>query len=181
MTLVKRTVGGGMRSYTGKQIFPLDPRVEDFDIVDIAHALSNLCRFGGHTQKFYSVAEHSVGVSHKVKKSEALTALLHDASEAYLVDMPRPIKAYMPQYKQIEARLQEIISERYNLIYPFPESVHIADDRILVTEMRDLMIGIQPWEGMPKPYADQIVGLPPKKAEKLFLSRFTELSFEEKE
>jgi len=170
-----------MRSYTGKQIFPLDPRHEDFDILDIAHALSNLCRFGGHVKKFYSVAEHSVYVSQHTKKGSALAGLMHDASEAYLVDMPRPIKIHMPQYKEIEANLQKFIAERYGIPYPFPPDVHIADDRILVSEMRDLMIGVQPWPGMPKPYPQPIAALTPKKAEKLFLDRFKELSFEEKD
>lgn len=178
MTIVKRTDGGGLRSYTGKLVFPLDPREEDFDIIDIAHALSNLCRFGGHVKTFYSVAEHSVYVSYHTKPKEALVGLLHDASEAYLVDMPRPIKTYMPQYRDIEENLQRFISQKFGLTWPFPASVHTADNRILVSEMRDLMTSVTPWPGMPKAYKDTIVGLAPKKAEKLFLARYDELTKE---
>lgn len=178
MITVKRSDGGGLRSYTGKMVYPLDPRIEDFDITDIAHALSNLCRFGGHVKTFYSVAEHSVYVSQHVKPKDALAGLLHDASEAYVVDMPRPIKNYMPQYRDIEENVQRFIAERFGLTWPFPAGVHIADNRILVSEMRDLMPTVSPWPGMPKPYKEEVVGLAPKKAEKLFLARYKELTKE---
>lgn len=174
--MVKRGEGGGLRTYTGRLVYPLDPALEDFDIKDIAHALSNLCRFGGHVKKFYSVAEHSVYVSYHTKKSEALIGLLHDASEAYLVDMPRPIKTYMPQYRDIEENIQRMVSEKFGLRWPFPASVHEADNRILISEMRDLMTQVSPWPGMPKPYVDKIEAVSPIKAEKLFMNRYNELT-----
>jgi hypothetical protein len=169
-----------MATFSGRHVWPLNPRVEDIDIKDIAHALSNLCRFGGHTRKFYSVAEHSVYVSNHTKKADALAGLLHDASEAYLVDLPRPIKTHMPSYRDAEERLQKVIADKFNLYWPFPASVHEADNRILLSEMRDLMPQIYLWPGAPKPYADKVLGLSPVRAAKLFIDRYRELTTKEK-
>ena len=101
-------LAGWIQTYTGKKFWPLDPRPEDVDIVDIAHALSMQCRFGGHCLRFYSTAEHSVYVSHHCG-SAALIGLLHDGSEAYLLDMLAPIKEYMPDYKAAEKRCQAAV------------------------------------------------------------------------
>jgi hypothetical protein len=84
--------GDWMQTFTGRAFYPLDPRPEDIDPVDIAHALSLICRYGGHSSRFYSVAEHCVLMSHAVAPEHALWALLHDATEAYLGDMIRPLK-----------------------------------------------------------------------------------------
>src|SRR5271165_7548492 len=86
--------GDWIQTYTGRVMYPLDPRPEEINIIDIAHALSNLCRFTGHVRTFYSVAEHSVRVSQHCDPKDALWGLLHDASEAYLADMSRPMKRY---------------------------------------------------------------------------------------
>ena len=80
--------GGWIQTYTGRQFWPLDPRIEDIDIHDIAHALSHQCRYSGHCLRFYSVAEHSVLLSHHVAGEHMLWALLHDAWEAYLAAIP---------------------------------------------------------------------------------------------
>lgn len=81
-----------MQTYTGRVFWPLEPRPEDVDIVDIAHALANLCRYGGHSKVFYSVAHHSVLVSQIVPPADALWGLMHDSAEAYVIDLIRPIK-----------------------------------------------------------------------------------------
>lgn len=81
-----------IQTFSGRQFFPLEPRVEDVCIEDIAHGLSNLCRYAGHCECFYSVAQHCLLVSRVVPREHALRGLLHDASEAYLIDVPRPIK-----------------------------------------------------------------------------------------
>ena len=102
---------------TGKQFWPLDPRPEDIDIRDIAHALSLVNRYGGHTPTPYSVAEHSLYVAEYVaaRHGRPLRALLHDASEAYLGDMVRPVKHQLPEFQAAEDRLQAVIEERFGL------------------------------------------------------------------
>lgn len=178
-----------IKVFTGK-IFPvLEPNPDLVDIRDIAHALSNQCRFSGHTAKFYSVAEHSVRVSREVSPENALCALLHDATEAYLVDMPRPIK-YASElgkhYKAIEAKLWLALSKRFAVPEEMPEEIHLADAKMLRTEMRDLMGGVygkftqregysmEPTSN-PDCYEGIIYPMPPHKAEEKFLKRFEQL------
>lgn len=131
--------GPWIQTYTGKAFFPLDPRPEDIDIEDIAHALSHLCRYGGHCNKFYSVAQHSIHVAEALPDDIKLWGLLHDATEAYLVDVPRPIKSLLPQYKDIEANIWDAIKLKFGLVGVTPKAVHDADNAILVDEMYALM------------------------------------------
>ena len=165
-----------IQTYTGKQFWPLDPKPEHIDIIDIAHALSFLCRFNGHSLKFYSVAEHCVRASYEVKKEIALWGLLHDAAEAYLSDFPRPIKRQIPIYKEMENRLLKIIIEHFGLKWPVPDDIPIVDNRLLVTEARDLMVKPPaPWNINHEPYPEKIIPLTPEQAEQDFMNRFEEL------
>lgn len=107
--------GNFMQSYTGKKFYSLDPRPEDIDIVDIAHALSMQCRYNGHYRRFYSVAEHCVLLSKLFTAEYALWALLHDETEAYVGDMVRPLKAHLPDYCAAEDRVMIAIAERFGL------------------------------------------------------------------
>lgn len=176
-------------TYTGRRFFPLIPQAEDIDIRDIAHALSNQCRFTGHTRDFYSVAQHSVLVSLNCDPQDALWGLLHDAPEAYLVDLATPLKLSMelgPTYRWFEGGLMLSICDRFNIPRGEPKSVKLADKRSLVTEQRDLMgVGELEWwaeatEGhYPyEPFEEEIIPLPPKTSELLFLRRFDELTGE---
>ena len=132
--------GDWMQTFTGRRFYPLSPRAEDIDPADIAHALSLLCRYGGHVDRFYSVAEHCVLMSEAVAPEHALWALLHDATEAYVVDVPRPLKRNLPGYKDIESVVMAAIVERFGLPSVFmPDEVHDADNRILLTERNALM------------------------------------------
>lgn len=134
--------GDWMQTYSGRQFWPLDPRPDEIHIEDIGHALSNQCRFAGHCRTFYSVAEHSVRVAEIVPPDEALWALLHDAPEAYLVDLPRPLKrsaGFAPRYREVEDRLMAVVCERFGLPVVMPERVKEADNVLLMTEARDLM------------------------------------------
>lgn len=171
---------GWIQTYTGKQFWPLEPRIEDIDIRDIAHALSNLCRFAGHVEQFYSVAQHSVLVSHIVPPQHALRGLLHDASEAYLIDLPRPIKhaAVMGAYRAAEAHLQGMIYERFGLKPEDPESVKSADNRIFKAERRDLLKASRAdWQDFDVAAVEtKITPWTPLLAETLFKQRFNELS-----
>lgn len=137
--------GSWMHTFTGKRFYPLDPRVEDIDIRDIAHSLSLQCRYNGHVQRFYSVAEHCVLMADWVYDQDsaqnALWALLHDATEAYVGDMIRPLKKYMPDFIATEDRVMAVIAEKFGLYTTeMPDIVKEADNRILLTERDALMV-----------------------------------------
>jgi 5'-deoxynucleotidase YfbR-like HD superfamily hydrolase len=172
-------IGDWIQTYSGRQFWPLDPRLEDVDIIDIAHSLSNMCRFAGHVKKFYSVAEHCVRVSYVCDPQFALWGLLHDASEAYLVDLPRPIKhsGALDAYKAFEKDVQDVICERFGLPKTEPPNVKEADTILLLTEQRDLM-GRQtkPWKDKATPLDTVILPLNPEQAELEFMIRFKELT-----
>ena len=124
---------------TGMPFDLLAPTAEMVQPLDIAHALAHLCRFNGHTLQHYSVAEHSIRVAQLVPAEHQLAALLHDATEAYVGDMVRPLKQVLPGYQQIEQRVWKAICQRFDLDPVLPECVHQADMVMLATERRDLM------------------------------------------
>ena len=131
--------GDWMQTATGRQFWPLDPRPDEVHIEDIAAALSKVCRFGGHCLQFYSVAEHCVHVANAAPAPFALDALLHDASEAYLCDIIRPIKPYLTNYLDIEARLEHVIATRFGLQWPLAREVKRLDNAILADERAQVM------------------------------------------
>lgn len=180
--------GGWIQTYSGKEFYPLDPRMEDIDILDIAHALSNMCRFGGHVRTFYSVADHSVFVSKLVEgylrasdaqleeiRQGAFAGLLHDASEAYLVDLPTPVKRSVVGYSTHEAFVQKLVEVKFGVEDHWPGLVKYCDEVALATEMRDLM----PPRNIPNiqfaAAGRYIVPLVPTNAKHEFLTRFTDL------
>lgn len=184
--------GGCILTYTGRTIYPLDPRSEEIDLHDIAHALANICRYTGHVESYYSVAEHSVRVSELCEErvarpyspdtyQMALEGLMHDASEAYLGDVARPIKqaSYVGKlYGKAEDRLMEIIAEKYGTTWPIPDVVAWADNVLLRTEQRDLMpypnelYTLEQYEMLP----NTISPWSPEEAEIEFLDRYHELA-----
>ena len=167
-----------IQTFSGKKFKPLNADIEDICIKDIAHALSQICRFTGHCKNFYSVAEHSVHVSKNCDPKEALFGLLHDGSEAYLTDVSSPLKrsGKFEAYKKIEKKLQTLIYKKYCGGTLEPASVKIADTRMLATEARDLMSPLhQDWIQPAEPYLFKINGWSNKIAEKKFLDRFHEL------
>ena len=129
-----------IQTQSGKIIDLLHPDPYLLNINDIAHALSHLCRFGGHTREFYSVANHSLLVALNVPEEDAMAGLMHDATEAYCQDLVGPLKALLPDYRDIEAGLWEAIAWKYRLPEELPASVKQADKIVLVTEQRDLMV-----------------------------------------
>lgn len=128
-----------LETQSGTLIDIADPQPDQIYIRDIAHALSMQCRFGGHTKHHYSVAQHSVNVSYLVPKEHALQALLHDATEAYLVDIPTPIKRLLRDYKPLEERLWSCIAAKYGVPKELHASVKEADSRICISEKIELI------------------------------------------
>lgn len=139
------------------------------DDQDIAQALSRICRFCGHSRQFYSVAQHCVHVSEIVPREDALAALLHDATEAYIGDLVSPLKSMLPAYKAIEQRLWSAIAQRFSVDPVLPASVKQADLQLLAIERRDLLPdspmewpcleNIEPLEDPIEPWSPDIASL----------------------
>lgn len=168
--------GQWMQTFTGCQFWPLDPRPDEIHIEDIAHALSMQCRYAGHCIRFYSVAEHSVLLARHVSPENRLWALLHDASEAYLVDVPRPIKADLDNYREIESRVMAAVCQRFGLPPDMPDEVHEADNRIIGDERANLSSCVAEWSDPPAPLGIEPAYLSPASAESLFLDAFGRLA-----
>jgi hypothetical protein len=168
--------GDWIQTATGRPFWPIDPRPADIDIEDIAHALSMLCRFGGHCLRFYSVAEHSVLLSRHVAPEHKLWALLHDASEAYLVDVPRPLKPFLRGYREAEDKIMRAVCERYRLPPEMPEAVKAADTSLLMDEAAQNMSRPHiEWELKASPLGVTLEYLEPSEAREAFLCAFEEL------
>lgn len=129
-----------IRLYSGTYFNPTFPDIDKIHIEDIAHGLSMHCRFGGHTKVFYSVAEHCINVSKNVFRCNRLAALLHDASEAYLYDVPKPIKVNLIGYSEMEDNIMRLISQKFGFEYPLNNDVKSADMTLLSLEWEKLVI-----------------------------------------
>lgn len=170
--------GDFMQTATGRKFWPLDPRADEVFIDDIAHSLSLQCRYAGHCLRFYSVAEHSVLMARKLRwegVDVALWALLHDAAEAYTVDVPRPLKRHLVGYKEAEAKVMAAIAERFGLADEMPAVVHDADNRIIGDELANLVP--MDWHAR---YAGEELGVElkywsPEKAREEFMATFDAL------
>lgn len=149
-----------IQTYTGRKFDLLAPTADMICLRDIAHSLAHLCRFTGHTKRFYSVAEHSLWVSQCVPDMHALSGLLHDATEAYLGDVSTPLKSLLPDYKLMEQRLWHVIADKYGVPRVLPDCVKQMDLCALVTERRDLLNPSEHrWDDMLEnitPYAAEI-------------------------
>jgi hypothetical protein len=174
--------GDWILTYTGRKFFPLDPLVDDIDIIDIAHSLSNQCRFAGHCTKFYSVAQHCIIVAMMSPDEHKLHGLLNDSAEAYLVDIPSPLKRSpeFKAYRNAEARVMTTICQKFGLEPIEPPSVKLVDKRMLATEARDMTInGGLGWESITeRPYDFHVKPWTPKQAKTKFLTMFDKLTKE---
>jgi hypothetical protein len=188
--------GDWMQTFTGRQFWPLDPRPEEIDPLDVAHSLGYQCRYGGHTKRFYSVAEHCIlmslwvqewchnaeaegraPIADEVIRITALAALLHDATEAYVVDVPRPLKRHLEGYFEIEQRVAVSVALRFGLpSWELPSIVHEADNRILMDERAQLLSPPpQRWALELEPLGVGIDCLPPHRAAEAYLARLESL------
>lgn len=128
-------------TYSGGSFNVLDPRPSDVRLIDIAHSLAHICRYTGHTSQLWSVAAHCLEVSDRLGRlgctfTEQLQGLVHDASEAYLVDLPRPLKQNVwPEYRAIEARVEAAICVALDVPRPFSSIVHTVDDIMVYAEV----------------------------------------------
>lgn len=173
-TNIERT-GNWIQTFSGLSFYPKDPRLDDICIRDIAHSLSMMCRFNGHCSRFYSVAEHSCHMYDLARTSEIKKwALMHDASEAYICDIPSPIKSYLTNYKQIESDVMRIICLKFGLDLEQPDEVHKLDHGMLSTEKEALMIDDKHWGSMEEPLHVKLQCWLPEQAEKEFLRRYVE-------
>jgi len=163
--------GAWITTYTGKKFHFRNPSVDEVCIEDIAHHLSLLCRFTGAIKEFYSVAEHSIRVAGIVPKPLKLSALLHDAAEAYINDISRPVK-YTHRLDKTEKAIMDVVAKKYK-ITPYAPEIKEADDILIATEARDLMPNTDAWAKLPQPLADKIHPFTSYEyVEHLFLIRF---------
>lgn len=175
-----------IRTVSGIYVDIVNPKPEMFKIEDMAHSLSRQPRWGGHLPDFdqipnlteeqfrrikdidnYSVAQHSCLVADIVSKPNKKTALMHDGSEAFLCDMPSPIKKLLSQYQELEDRIMKVISEKFQFEWPMPQEVKDADQIMLLAEWHGLMLQ--------QPSKNPILPLKASVARKLFLDTFHSL------
>lgn len=129
---------GVIKTFSGTFIDVLNPKLEDIHIEDIAHALSFQCRWGGHIPVFHSVAAHSIHCCDLAPDNLKFQMLMHDASEAYLCDIPSPIKSSLTEYREIEKNLMSKIAEKFGFAWPLQLEGHLIDLEVLNLEWRRL-------------------------------------------
>lgn len=174
--------GPWLQTFSGGRFWPLDPRVEDIRIEDITWSLAKICRYGGHTKFFYSVGQHCVLGSRVVQDrtqdpKQALAFLLHDASEAYLLDMLRPLKR-LPDfqfYKFLERSCMGVIGEKFSVTFDYP-IIKEVDNQLLFTERRDLMVNCWEWEHEVAPLNETILPWTWQEAGDRFTQQFADLT-----
>ena len=176
--------GPYLQTVSGRRVDPFDPDPSQLDIGDIARALGNLCRFGGHSRVFYSVAQHSVIVSELVEQrggdaEDVFAALMHDASEAYLGDMPHPIKHRSPlgaAFRAAEEHLEAAIRDRFGIRADVPE-IKRADPALLATERRAFSAESWHWPELDgvEPLDLELRAWTPDEATAKFAARFAAL------
>jgi len=140
------TRGNAILTYTNTMFYPLAPRADEVKLEDIAHALSQMCRANGHFKTFYSVAQHSISCAKEAKARGLsdrmqLACLLHDASEAYISDITRPVKCYLDEYRKMEEHLQKVVYEKFGIEYLTDEErrqLHDIDNALLHHEFENL-------------------------------------------
>lgn len=162
---------------SGLQFFPFNPDRNKFLITDIAHSLSMVNRYNGHTPLPYSVAQHCVYVSLECDPKDAFWGLMHDASEAYIGDLISPVKRFMPAYTEVEDVIMAAVCRTFGMDLKMPDSVKKADLTVLAAEARDLF-PVKPadWKLPYPPVARKIKPVGWRAAQRMFLGRYNELA-----
>lgn len=168
--------GMWMQTHSGQRFYPADPLPSQIDIRDIAEGLSKECRYNGQCKGFYSVAEHSILVASVLPNHLKLQGLMHDATEAYLKDIPRPLKVLLPGYRALEEQLWTVIAERFNLDPVMHPLVKQADDAVLLAEKEQIMGRSAPWSIPGRPANVTIRRMDPDEARFEFMAAFMELT-----
>lgn len=167
---------GAIRTLSGRYFSFKSPQDYKFDIEEIGHALSHICRYTGHVKEFYSVAQHSVLVSYCVPELHVKTAFGHDFAESVLGDVSSPLKAELSEYRAMEHIVEREIARQFGLIFPHPPSVKNADLRVMLAEMRDLKNGyVSADYPKLKPIDYPIRPMEPKMAFTYFMNRWEEI------
>lgn len=167
-----------IQTYTGRAFWPLKPQADALSIIDIAHALSNQCRYSGHVAYFYSVAQHCCLLASHVAKNhgtpeQCLQILMHDAAEAYLVDIPRPVKQFMPQYRVWDKAINDTVRQWMGWAdLPILDFQDDLDSRVIVDERAALLGGTLDWGHRMRPVGITIQRWTPEQAEKQFLLQY---------
>lgn len=180
MEHVEKRKGDWIQTYSGVQFYPLDPRPGDIVLADIIHSLSNQCRYGGHALAFYSVAEHSALLATWIYEKTrdphlAMAGLMHDAAEAYILDIPRPIKQMLPDYIAIEKNLEKMIFDHFGISDKHLAEIKQWDTAILMDERRVLFKKAIPWGTDCEPLGVQLRCLRPDDAAAFFAVIFAAL------
>lgn len=165
-----------IQTFTGRRFDVFDPNPDHIHLLDIAVALGNTCRFSGHVPYHYSVGQHSLLMSRVVPPAVAMEALLHDAAEAYMGDVPRPIKQGLQDYNAVMEMVETAVAMRFGLVYPWPDEIHAADMRMVITEAHAFGKDTAGWGIDAAPYGDVVVAqMNPLDVRGLFIDRFLEL------
>lgn len=171
-------------TFTGRAFDIVAPASRDISIRDIAHSLSLQCRFGGHCQRFYSLAEHCLFLSRLVDPPLALCALLHEAAHAYVQEVIVPLRPLLAGYRELVDGIWAVVAKRFRLPAVIPAPVRLADQRLMATEIEYLLLPTpRRWLAGAGPYSleelgvrhARQLGLLPREARQCFLERFAEL------
>jgi uncharacterized protein len=158
-----------IQTYTGHKFSLSDPQPEDVYIDDVVAALGSICRFNGHCRQFYSVLQHSVHVAEVAEEANVVQtwdALMHDAAEAYFGDVTRPMRMHLNHisggiFGRWKNRVERVVADALQLVYPMSKEVKHADNVMLATEARDLMLPPpEPWVQLPDPLPSKLFAFP---------------------
>jgi len=174
---VRRIIGPTILLHSGSYFDFEAPETSAFTIEDIAHGLSMVCRFAGQCNRFYSVAQHSVHVSYIVSPEDAYQGLMHDAAEAFVGDMAKPLKVMLPEFSVIEKRVEAAVFHRFGIAHPLPATIKEADVTMLVTEQHQIMRNRDDWDYCRgrKPIDFELPSWTAGQAKSRFLKRYHQL------
>jgi hypothetical protein len=174
MKTIDKTIGTAIQTRSGLMFDFANPQQDSIDLHDIAHALALTNRYGGHTSDPYSVAQHCVLCSEQAPPGLEMEALLHDAAEAYIGDVPSPLKQMLPDFRATEKRVEAAIAEKFGVPTTMSPAVKMVDTRMLVTEA--VQLGFRWWRSLNcEPFDLTIRPWSWKWAKRRFVARYYEL------